>query len=158
MIEFADWNTPFRHGTLHIVSVEYGTGACEIVCHRPYQTYRLNSDQPENAPALKARVLDTESNLLYEISFASILGFRLLDEHGLLELWDTDAYKARKPGGTFLVRNHSWHKESPLTFACGMDGEWSYMLATDNDCVEVVSAAEPAVRSLGEVIPVTGPP
>lgn len=153
MVEFADWNTPFRYGNLHIISVEYGTGPHEIVYRLPDRIYRLNSDQPEDAPALKAKVLDTESNLLYEVAFPSVLGFRVLDEHGLLELWGTDTYEPKKLGGTFLVRNHMWHKESPVTFTCGMDGEWSYMIATDDDCLEIVSSAEPVIQSLGEVVP-----
>lgn len=153
MVEFADWSTPFRHGNIHIISVEYGTGPHEVVYREPDKTYRLNSDQPEDAPALKAKILDTESNLLYEIAFPSILAFRVLDEHGLMELWGADTYEPKKLGATFLVRKHLWPKESPVTFTCGMDGEWSYMIATDDDCLEIVSAAVPIIQSLGEVVP-----
>ena len=153
MIEFSEWNTPFRKGDLHIVSVEYGTGPYSITYHEPKRTYSLNEDHPEDSPAVVAKILDTKSETLYRLSFQTVTGFRVLDEHGLTEIWGMETYDPKELGGTFMVRGHSWHKESPITFVFGIEGEWSYMVATNDECLEIVSASPPIIKSLGKLTP-----
>ena len=151
MIEFSPWNTPFREGDLHIVSVEYGTGPYSVTYHDPKRTYSLNEGRPADTPALIARILDTKSETLYALSFKTITGYRVLDEHGLTEIWGEESYNFKQLGGTFMVRGHSWHTESPITFLFGMKGEWSYLVATMDECLEVVSASEPIIETVGRL-------
>ena len=113
--------------------------------------YRLNDDRPDDTPALQAKVFDSKTEQLYEISFETANGVRFLDEHGLTELWGASNYKPKELGSCFRVRNHMWHRESPITFLFGMEGEWSYVIATMDECLEIVSAAEPRIVSLGRV-------
>jgi hypothetical protein len=156
MIEFSSWDTAFRQGYLHIVTVEYGSGPFFVSYHDPKRSYRINEDRSETTPILIVKILDTKSEELYQLSFETVSGYRVLDEHGLIELWNSDAYDYEKLGRTFMVRGHMWHKESPVTFISGMKGEWSYVVATDDECLEVVSSSEPSVTSLGKLEPHAG--
>jgi hypothetical protein len=76
--------------------------------------------------------------------FQQVSAFRVLDEHGLMEFWGETTRQGGMPAqSTFRVRNHGWTKESMLSFL-PTDG-WSYVVATDFDCVEIVSANPPLV-------------
>lgn len=47
--------------------------------------------------------------------------------------------QAPRPGRiTFRVRNHGWTEESPLSFMHERVGGWSYVIATDGQCVEML--------------------
>ncbi len=75
----------------------------------------------------------------YRVAFEHVSAFRVLDEHGLLEIWQHP-----RPNRTaFRVRNHLWTRESPVTFLAS-DG-WSYVVATDDACIEIVSASAPSI-------------
>jgi hypothetical protein len=75
--------------------------------------------------------------------FADVGAFRVLDEHGLLELWDP---AIRRPAfTTFRVRNHLWSKESEISFLYFTKDRWSYMIATVGDCLEVLTQTEPRI-------------
>ena len=95
MIEFSSWDTPFREGDIHIVSVEYGTGPFNVTYNDPNRSYSINEDRPEDTPALIAKILDTTSEQLFALSFETITGYRLLDEHGLTEIWVVESYQPK---------------------------------------------------------------
>ena len=95
---------------------------------------------------LVIRVFWREGQAIYAVKFARIAAFRALDEGGLLELWEeTHAQGGCPTSATFKVRNHKWSKESPLAFAMSPEGLWSYVIATGNDCVEVVAFEPPEI-------------
>ncbi|WP_154674637.1 hypothetical protein [Mesorhizobium erdmanii] len=118
---FQPWKTPFENSDIELVDVAYSEGR-----------------------ALIFRVRAHESGSIYRVCFEHVSAFRVLDEHGLLELWE----KTRESGGrpartTFQVRNHLWTKESTISFVTS-DG-WSYVVASHFDCVEVVTANLPSI-------------
>ena len=150
-IEFERWVTPFSSGEARVFDLKCDVGSLEITFSDPPRKYRLNDGQPDDAPALQAKVFDSESEQLYLVSFETVNGVRYLDERGLTELWGSENYKPKELGCCFRVRNHMWHRESPITFLFGMEGEWSYLITTLNECLEIVSAATPVFENLGRV-------
>ena len=125
--EFGEWVTPFTDAAVDILEVKYGghgQGGSELVVR------------------LHAR----DENATYRLVFPTIAAVRLLDESGLLEFWQKTSDLGGRPGRTtFRVRNHAWTRESPLSFQ-PTDG-WSFVIASDNECLEVVSVAAPAITA-----------
>jgi hypothetical protein len=126
--EFGRWETPFENAGVWIENVVYDP---------PSLAVRLSVYQTEWHVSESA--LSPEPT--YRVSFPRIRAFRVLDEGGLLELWANTPDEGRPGACTFQVRNHMWTHESPVSFASS-DG-WSYVIATDAECVEVVSRPEP---------------
>jgi hypothetical protein len=120
---FAPWPTPFANDAVDVVDVSFSRN-------------ELND--------LVLRVEVREDRSIYKVVFDHVSAFRVLDEHGLTEIWNkTSEFGGRPTATTFRVRNNLWSKESQLSFLSS-DG-WSYIIATDWDCVEIVSNSEPAV-------------
>lgn len=79
------------------------------------------------------------------MSFDTVSAFRVLDEHGLTQLWEKTAELGGRPGQTtFKVRNHLWTEESLISFLGAQDG-WSFVIASDWDCVEIVALTPPTI-------------
>ncbi len=117
------WRTPFENARVELERVEY--------------LYLQGG-------ALRFWVRDYDASSLYLVFFEVVSAFRVLDEHGLLELWEKTSELGGRPAArTFKVRNHAWTKESPITFLAS-DG-WSYIMATDFDCIEIVSVTPPEI-------------
>lgn len=116
-LAFAAWDTPFSDLVVWLGDVGYEA----------------------REGALGFRVEVPAGGSVYRVAFDNVSAFRVLDEHGLLELW-----QGQRPARTaFRVRNHAWTRESPVTFL-GSDG-WSFVVATDDTCIEIVSASEPEI-------------
>jgi hypothetical protein len=78
---------------------------------------------------------------------------RLLDEGGLLEFWEKTKELGGRPGKTtFRVRNHAWTDESFVSFLATNDG-WSFVIASDNECLEVLSANPPTITEEVDAAP-----
>ncbi len=125
--EFGAWSTPFTDAAVDILEVKYGWhGQC--------------------GSELVVRLHARDENATYRLVFPTIAAVRLLDESGLLEFWQKTTERGGRPGRTaFRVRNHAWTRESPLSFQA-TDG-WSFVIASDNECLEVVSVAAPAITA-----------
>jgi hypothetical protein len=83
---------------------------------------------------------------VYRLSFDTVSAYRVLDEHGLMQFWQKTEELGGRPGQTtFRVRNHLWSEESPLSFLGTQDG-WSFVIATDDDCIEIVARTPPAIE------------
>lgn len=122
---FDVWRTPFESAHTELKRVEYLQGG-----------------------VLRFWIRDAGTTTDYLVSFEAASAFRVLDEHGLQELWEKTSEFGGRPGAsTFRVRNHSWTKESPITFLAS-EG-WSYVVATDFDCIEIVSAEAPLITREG---------
>lgn len=80
------------------------------------------------------------------VRFVEVGGFRVLDETGLTQLWAASEAAPRPGHTTFRVRGHRWTAESEITFHLGTSNGWSYMIATDDDCLEVLTRVEPVVE------------
>lgn len=121
---FGRWETPFENARIELMAVEYGE---------------------EQSLAFGIRVI--ESGATYCVRFEKVSAFRVLDESGLTEIWDRTGAGRERPGNaTFRVRNHLWSRESPLVFLAS--NGWSHIAASDDDCIEIVSASEPEITRL----------
>jgi hypothetical protein len=125
--EFGEWTTPFTDAAVEILEVVYAA---------------LGQDGSE----LVARIRARDANTTYRVAFRTIAAVRLLDEGGLLEFWQKTADLGGRPGRTtFRVRNHAWTRESVLSFLVS-DG-WSFVIASDTECLEVVSVSVPTITA-----------
>jgi hypothetical protein len=123
--EFGEWSTPFTDAAVVILDVTYAPRA-------------------QNGGELVARVHARDADTIYRLVFPTIAAMRLLDEGGLLEFWQKTEELGRRPGrATFRIRNHAWARESVVSFLAS-DG-WSFVIASDDECLEVVSATVPTI-------------
>ncbi|MCO7204943.1 MULTISPECIES: hypothetical protein [Pseudoalteromonas] len=144
-MEFQSWPTPFENGSLWLVDLSWGTKEWTLEKSNGVK-YLIKGDAKHEYHELVARVFHEESQTIYELLFESVNGFRCLDEHGLTEVWS----EQRPKFNTFKIRGHGWHKESPLTFFMGNDGEWSHLIVTSDECLEVVCRESPTVKVIGK--------
>lgn len=125
--EFGEWTTPFTDAAVEILEIAYAA-------------------REQDGSDLVARIHDRDANTIYRLVFPTIAAMRLLDEGGLLEFWQKTTELGGRPGRTtFRVRNHAWTRESVVSFLAS-DG-WSFVIATENDCLEVVSATVPTITA-----------
>lgn len=123
--EFGEWTTPFTDAAVEILEVAY-------------------APRDRDGNELVARIHALESGATYRLAFPTVAAVRLLDEGGLLEFWQKTAELGGRPGRTtFRVRNHAWTRESMVSFLAS-DG-WSFVIASDDECLEVVSVAVPTI-------------
>ncbi|HAJ90599.1 MAG TPA: hypothetical protein DCM27_06255 [Rhodospirillaceae bacterium] len=82
------------------------------------------------------------------VRFENVYAYRVLDEHGLGELWNAAQCAGIKLNTAFRVSHHGWHTESPLSFIFGAyEGvEGSFMLKSDWECVEIICAYAPHIE------------
>ena len=144
-MEFQSWPTPFENGSLWLVDLSWGTKEWTLEKSNGVK-YLIKGDAKHEYHELVARVFHEESQTIYQLLFESVNGFRCLDEHGLTEVWS----EQRPKFNTFKIRGHGWHKESPLTFFMGNDGEWSHLIVTSDECLEVVCRESPIVKVIGK--------
>lgn len=151
-VEFAPWQTQIANATVDLLEVRYLDGRLESDYPQKGRRYRKGPRTPglPNACELAATLFVPDEERIYRIKYAGVEGFRVLDERGLMELWDATASGGRPANTTFRVRGHGWSRESPLTF-CYPHECWSWMLASDWDCLEVVCNTEPVVERLEAV-------
>jgi len=98
------------------------------------------------AQELEALFFSRQQRAVVTFTFKKVNAFRVLDEGGLLEVWEASSKKPRPAGTTFRVRGHGWQGESVLAWVHGTDKEhYSFMIATGWECLEVVAFEEPAV-------------
>ncbi len=147
-IEFSAWETPFVNGGLFIVSIAYG-GEFSVIPHPGGPQYTVPGENSDNA-ALVVRVFHLPGRASYRISFdGPVGGFRMIDEGGLLEFWEPGPSSHACPPGvshtTFKVRNHLWSRESAGIFLSHTNDGWSYVIATDDECVEVIASQPPFI-------------
>jgi len=123
-VQFAEWQTIVQDDDLSLVSLNLTND------HTLTATFSSHQQQSEVA-----------------FIFSNARAFRVLDEGGLLELWQAFKEKPRPAQSTFRVRGHQWQSESPLAWILGADEPYfSYMIATDWDCLEVVAFDPPEIR------------
>jgi hypothetical protein len=125
-VEFAAWATGVENDDLRLISLSLTT-------ERTLTVVFFSSDKDRNV----------------RFTFQDARAFRVVDEGGLLELWAASNSTPRPAQTTFLVRGHAWQAESPLAWFHGSDDTgYSYLVATDWDCLEVVVSEPPAIEVL----------
>lgn len=145
-VEFECWATPFADGDLTVLEVRTGGGSLSI-SDPTVGVVEIPSAGGPGDTNLLVRVFDWQSASVYRLLFSSVAAFRMLDENSLLELWTaTEKFGGRPGKSTFRVRGHAWTHESALAFIQGTRDGWSYVVATDWDCVEVVCPEPPDIE------------
>ena len=145
-MEFETWVSPFEEGTVWIVDVSWGTDKWSLTKSSGSKVEILSNPKHKGFDLI-VRVFHEETEALYELAFETVNAHRLLDEHGLLYLWSSE----RPNKNTFKLKGHAWHEESPLSFAMGNCQEWSHMLVTNDECLEVICRESPTVTKLENV-------
>lgn len=124
---FGEWRTPFTDAAVEIHDLRY-------------------APRERDRAELVVRVHVREAGVTYRVVFPTIAAMRLLDEGGLLDFWQQTERLGGRPGRTcFRVRHHAWTRESPVSFLAS-DG-WSFVIASEDDCLEVVSASAPTITA-----------
>ena len=145
-MQFDTWSTPFEFGTIFLVDLSWGTKTWTLE-KADGTKYEIKGNEKLENINLIARVFHLKSEMLYEISFGIVNAYRCLDEHGLTDVWSSNPPKVN----TFKIKGHGWHKESPLSFFMGSDSEWSFLLVTGDECLEVICRGEPKIRAVEKI-------
>jgi hypothetical protein len=148
-VEFAPWSTVVENDELLLLNVTYS--ASNYVDFLS-EGFRLNHPElsAQDVSVLTARFISKEKKSGVNFRFANVSAFRMLDEHGLMELWQASSENPRPAQSTFQVRGHAWQRESPLVWYMRPGSNYfSYMVATDWECIEVICSSEPTI----EVVP-----
>lgn len=143
-IVFAPWRTPVENDELSLVSLKYGGASTIVDC--PSKGFSLEAPASGSLAAgdLEAVFLSVDKKDVVVFRFERPMAFRVLDEHGLLEIWAASAETPRPAQTTFMVKGHQWQQESELSWFMG-GTEFSLMIATGWNCLEVVGR-EPTVE------------
>ena len=145
-IQFAPWNTLVQNDELVLWRVNF---------EEPYSiNYALNEGLISSpkignvalASLFKATFLCRPRKSLIHFDFGEVRAFRVLNENSLLELWTQSETTPRPASTTFRARGHKWQRESVMTFMDASSApRFSYFVATDFECLEVVCENEPSV-------------
>lgn len=149
-IEFAPWETDVENDDLTLVGVRYG-GHAAINFAKDDHTIELTLDYDDGENELEATFISREKMAGVVFYFNDVNGFRVLDEHGLVDLWNASKDTPRPASTTFKVKGHLWQTESELSWIM-RDCEFSYMVATNWDCLEVITGCEPSVKIIPAVV------
>ena len=148
-MEFGNWFTPFESGEVWLIDLSWGTKEWTLEKAEGIK-YTIPGSDKHKSNELILRVFHEDSETIYEISYESVNGYRCLDEHGLTEIWNGNPPKSN----TFKIKGHGWSQESPLTFFMGNSDEWSHLIVTKDECLEVICQNTPTIKTVGKVAPV----
>lgn len=151
-VEFAPWETEVKNDDLNLVGLTY---AASPWVSFPQEGIKL--EMPGQSVAadltLEAVFLSRQKQAGVRFRFEDAWAFRVLDESGLLELWKASSEAPRPAQATFRVRGHAWQAESVLLWVHHYDEEhFSYMIATDDACLEVVTMVDPEIEIVPAVV------
>ena len=135
---------------LTLVGVKYG-GHAEIDFVKDGAAIGLTLDYADDQDQLEATFISREKMAGVVFRFERVSAFRVLDEHGLVELWNASKNEARPASTTFKVKGHLWQTESELSWIME-NCEYSFMVATLWDCLEVVADCEPDIQMIPAVV------
>ena len=148
-VEFAPWATVVEGDDLTLVSTTFKSGSYVDYPDEGVTLTLDGEDQPYGV--LEAVFLSREKRRAVRFSCQSVWAFRVLDEGGLLELWEASSRTPRPAFATFRVRGHAWQDESVLMWVHGADSEhFSWMIATNAECLEIVTCEELQVEVLSD--------
>ena len=144
----SDWHTPIEKGELNILSVSWSSWDWYTKSTTANNYNICNSDELDSN-SLEVIVMHNSGDLaeIYKLVFSGVGAYRLLGEHGLPEIFEIGGVEVN----TFKVRGNGWSKESPSSFYMHTHDGWSYMLATGDECVEVLCSQPPNIIKLQSV-------
>lgn len=142
-VQFKAWHTPVEDDDLILGRVKFDAGS-------PLATFADGTSlslppEPTRFP-LVATFISSNKHAIVTFGFPAVTAYRVVDENGLVELWDANAKHPRPTASTFRVRGHQWSKESFLAFVDeDPKGAFSYVVATQNLCLEVIAHLDPQI-------------
>ena len=152
-VEFAPWSTIVENDDLHLGKVSFDVGSPIVTYCQSGLSYALPPAGPPQHRELEATFVSIDKGTVIRFGFKDVIAFRVLDENGLLELWQASAATPRPAQTTFRARGHAWADESFLVFLDeGLKARYSYFVATGDLCLEVVCYSEPDVAELGPAV------
>lgn len=150
-IEFREWTTPVEFDDLQLVDLKF-QATSSIGFPQDGFSLRSPANRLVEPGCLEATFLSREKRSLITFRYAAVAAFRVLDEHGLTDLW-ASSNRAQPGSTTFRVRGHLWQKESFLVWFHGSDeSQFSWMVATGWHCLEVITDVEPLVSITPAVV------
>lgn len=152
-VEFAPWSTIVENDELYLGRLSFDIGSPLVTFPKEGRTYELPSSSHLQAEELEAYFVSTDRETVIQFSFNEVIAFRVLQENGLLELWDASTSNPRPARTTFRARGHGWADDSFLVFL-GEHNEarFSYFVATEHLCLEVVCFQPPEVKEVGPAV------
>lgn len=152
-VEFSDWKTVVENDVLYLGRLSFEDPSPLVTLFQEGLTLSLRNPDSERTHALEATFISLTRRSEIRFRFNGVVAFRVLDENGLLELWEASVANPRPAQATFRARGHQWTAESMLVFLdVGDEPRFSYFVATDDRCLEVVCREEPDVREIGPAI------
>lgn len=141
--EFAQWQTPFEKGDIQILQTCFGNGGGYVGYPKEELLYEFDRTNHQPWGSLTIRLFHKETSTIYRVLFREVGAFRMLDEDSLLELGD----KANSQilGSTVRVRNHAWSRESVIGFLNHTKDGWSWLITSENWCIEILCLGEPHI-------------
>jgi len=121
MIEFKKWSTPFEFGNIHIIDVIFGNGGFDMYLAEGPVSFSLPANDLRDYQALTIRLFNIMDRTVYRVEFIQVEAYRVLDEHGLQDLWTNEGRKALRSDEGFYpqscrVKGHGWNEESIFSF------------------------------------------
>lgn len=145
-LEFRAWETPFTNEAVAILEVAYSQRSSWPRKVASYAQAAALIHPPDDIDLI-ARVYVHSTRTIYRVGYRPVGAMRLLDEHGLTAVWERSHELGGRPGSTtFCVRNHPWTDESVISFYFGTEDGWSYMIASDWECLEVLATSAPEIH------------
>lgn len=158
-VEFSPWPTEVENDDLWLGKLSFDVGAPLVTIIKDKTTYSLPSSDPSHKRTLEADFVSIDKSAVIRLIFQNVIAFRVLEENGLLELWGASDVNPRPASTTFRARGHKWSEESVLVFmAEGSELRFSYFVATDMHCLEVVCPEDPIVTNMGPALVTTQKP
>lgn len=151
-VEFSPWSTEVENDQLFLGRLSFEEGAPLVTLPEEGLALSLPSGRTQDH-ALEATFVSSDKKAVIRFGFNGVIAFRVLDENGLLELWSASAATPRPAQSTFRARGHKWMDESFLVFLDrGEKARFSYFVATNDLCLEVVCRDEPEVTEIGPAV------
>lgn len=158
-LEFSPWPTEVENDNLWLGRLGFDVGAPLVTFMRDQTSYSLPSSDQGHELTLEADFVSIDKSAVIRFVFQNVIAFRVLEENGLLELWSASDVNPRPASTTFRARGHKWSEESILIFmAGGSELRFSYFVATDMHCLEVVCSEDPTVTNIGPALVATKKP
>ena len=152
-VEFSPWSTEVENDDLWLGRLSFDVGTPLVTFAKRNTSYSLPSTNPNHDHSLEADFVSIDKKAVIRFVFHGVIAFRMLDENGLLELWNASKANPRPARTTFRARGHKWSDESFLVFmAEGSEQRSSYFIATEAHCLEVVCRGEPSMTNMGPAL------
>lgn len=151
-IEFAAWPTVIENDDLVLGRLNFDLGS-PLVSFPSGKSLSLSFDSSPALHVLEATFISIEKEMVVRVASNDVIAFRVLDENGLVALWEASHAISRPGRATFRATGHKWTEESFLVFLGeSQQPRFSYFVATNDLCLELVCFSEPLVEVLGPAV------